>query len=54
VKRWCISERASGQQRKAWLLASVIAVPYLVGFAFIINEEIFTGMMCLTTHPPSN
>jgi len=29
-------------------------VPYVVGFIFIINEEIFTGMQCLTMHPPSN
>lgn len=27
---------------------------YVVGFIFIINEEIFTGMQCLTMHPPSN
>jgi len=54
VKRWCISQRASGQQWKVWLLVSVIAVPYVVGFVFIINEEIFTGMQCLTMHPPSN
>ena len=54
VKRWVISKRASGQQWKVWLLVSVIAVPYLVGFIYIINEEIFTGMMCLTMHPPTN
>ena len=54
VKRWVISKRASGQQWKVWLLVSVIAVPYLVGFIYIINEEILTGMMCLTMHPPAN
>jgi len=54
VKRWCISKRASGQQWKVWLLVAVIAVPYVVGFVFIINEEIFTGMQCLTMHPPAN
>ena len=54
VKRWIISKRASGQQWKVWLLVSVIAVPYLVGFIYIINEEILTGMMCLTMHPPTN
>jgi DMSO/TMAO reductase YedYZ heme-binding membrane subunit len=54
VKRWVISKRASGQQWKVWLLVSVIAVPYVVGFIYIINEEIFTGMKCLTMHPPAN
>ena len=54
MKRWCISKRANGQQWKVWLLVSVIAVPYVVGFIYIINEEILTGMMCLTMHPPTN
>jgi DMSO/TMAO reductase YedYZ heme-binding membrane subunit len=54
VKRWVISKRTSGQKWKVWLLVTVIAVPYVVGFIFIINEEIFTGMQCLTMHPPSN
>ena len=54
VKRWVTRKRADGQKWKAWLLVTVIAVPYVVGFIFIINEEIFTGMQCLTMHPPSN
>ena len=54
VKRWVIRKRESGQKWKMWLFVSVIAVPYLVGFIYIINEEIFTGMMCLTMHPPAN
>jgi len=54
VKRWIISKRASGQKWKVWLPVIAIAVPYVVGFIFIINEEIFTGMQCLTMHPPSN
>jgi hypothetical protein len=39
---------------KVWLLVMAIAMPYVVGFILIINEEIFTGMQCLTMHPPSN
>jgi DMSO/TMAO reductase YedYZ heme-binding membrane subunit len=54
VKRWVISKRASGQKWKVWLPVIAIAVPYVVGFIFIINEEIFTGMQCLTMHPPAN
>jgi DMSO/TMAO reductase YedYZ heme-binding membrane subunit len=54
VKRWCISKRADGQQWKVWLLVAVIGVPYVVGMIYIINEEILTGMMCLTMHPPAN
>ena len=54
VKRWVISKRISGQQWKVWLLVTVIVMPYAVGFIYIINEEIFTGMQCLTMHPPLN
>jgi DMSO/TMAO reductase YedYZ heme-binding membrane subunit len=54
VKRWIAAKRTDGQKWKVWLLAFVIGVPYLVGFVFLINEEIFTGMMCLTMHPPAN
>jgi DMSO/TMAO reductase YedYZ heme-binding membrane subunit len=54
VRRWVISKRESGQQWKVWLLVSVIGLPYVVGMIYIINEEIFTGMMCLTMHPPAN
>ena len=54
VKRWVTAKRADGQKWKVWLLVAVIGVPYLVGMIFIINEEIFTGMMCLTMHPPAN
>ena len=54
VKRWVISKRASGQKWKVWLPVIAVAVPYVVGFIFIINEEIFTGMQCLTMHPPAN
>jgi DMSO/TMAO reductase YedYZ heme-binding membrane subunit len=54
VRRWVTSKRASGQQWKVWLLVMVIGVPYVVGFIFIINEEIFTGMQCLTMHPPAD
>jgi hypothetical protein len=41
-------------EMEAWLPVMAIAVPYVVGFIFIINEEIFTGMQCITMHPPSN
>jgi DMSO/TMAO reductase YedYZ heme-binding membrane subunit len=54
VKRWVTAKRVDGQKWKVWLLVTVIGVPYLVGMIYIINEEIFTGMMCLTMHPPAN
>lgn len=54
VKRWIAGKRASGEQWQAWLLVAMIAVPYVIGFIFIINEELCTGMQVLTMHPPTN
>jgi len=54
VRRWIASKRESGEKWKVWLLVAFICVPYVVGFIFIINEEIFTGMQCITMHPPSD
>jgi DMSO/TMAO reductase YedYZ heme-binding membrane subunit len=54
VKRWIADRRAAGEQWKVWAAVAPMAVLYLIGFAFIINEEIFTGMQVITMHPPSN
>jgi DMSO/TMAO reductase YedYZ heme-binding membrane subunit len=54
VRNWVTSNRASGQKWKVWLLVAAIAVPYVIGFIFIFNEEIFTGMKVLTMHPPTD
>jgi methionine sulfoxide reductase heme-binding subunit len=54
VKSWISSKRESGEKWKAWLFAALIGLPYIIGFIFIINEELFTGMMVLTMHPPAN
>jgi hypothetical protein len=54
VKRWIADKRAAGEQWKVWAAVAPMAVLYLTAFAFIINEEIFTGMQVITMHPPSN
>jgi DMSO/TMAO reductase YedYZ heme-binding membrane subunit len=54
VKRWVTETRAAGQQWKAWCVIAPMAALYLLAFAFIVNEEIFTGTMVLTLHPPAN
>jgi DMSO/TMAO reductase YedYZ heme-binding membrane subunit len=54
VKRWVIEKRQAGEQWKVWTAIAPMAVLYLTAFAFIINEEIFTGMQVLTMHPPGN
>ena len=54
VKSWITDKRAAGQQWKVWLALAPFAALYLIGFVFIINEEIFTGTKVITMHPLAN
>jgi len=54
VRRWIIGQRAKGRQWLVWLNVAPLAVFYITAMAFIINEEIFTGMQIITMHPPAN
>ena len=54
VRRWITDRRAAGQQWKVWCTIAPMAALYLLAFAFIINEEIFTGLQVLTLNPPAN
>jgi DMSO/TMAO reductase YedYZ heme-binding membrane subunit len=54
VRRWISEQRAAGRQARVWLAIAPLAALYLAGFAFIINEEIFTGTMAITLHPPAD
>ena len=54
VRRWVAQQRAAGQQWKVWLALAPFAALYLIGFVFIINEEIFTGTKVITMHPLAN
>jgi DMSO/TMAO reductase YedYZ heme-binding membrane subunit len=51
VRRWIVEQRAEGRQWLGWLAVSPLAVFYLIGMAFIVNEEFFTGLKVITmTH----
>ena len=54
VRRWVTEQRAAGQQWKVWAVFAPLAVLYIFAFAFLINEEIFTGTKILTMNPPGN
>jgi DMSO/TMAO reductase YedYZ heme-binding membrane subunit len=54
VRRWVTQQRAAGRPWTVWLALAPFAALYLIGFAFIINEEIFTGTKVITMHPPAN
>jgi hypothetical protein len=48
VRRRVIEQRTSGRAWVVWLTLSPLLVLYFVGFAFIINEEFFTGLKVIT------
>jgi len=54
VRRWVTDRRAAGEQWKVWFAIAPMAALYFLAFAFIINEEIFTGIQVMTLHPPAN
>jgi sulfoxide reductase heme-binding subunit YedZ len=54
VRRWIAAQRAAGQNRRVWLAMVPLAALYIVGFVFVINEEIFTGTKVITLHPLAN
>jgi DMSO/TMAO reductase YedYZ heme-binding membrane subunit len=54
VKRWVTEKRQAGEQWKVWVAVAPMAVLYLTAFAFIINEEFFTGHQVMFMQPPSN
>ena len=54
VKRWVTEQRAAGQQWKVWAAFAPLFALYIVAFAFLINEEIFTGTKIITMNPPGN
>jgi DMSO/TMAO reductase YedYZ heme-binding membrane subunit len=54
VRRWVSDKRAGGQMWKVWTTFMPLVLLYVIGFGFVINEEILTGMMVITMHPPSN
>jgi DMSO/TMAO reductase YedYZ heme-binding membrane subunit len=54
VRRWVTDQRAAGQQWKVWAAMMPLFALYLLAFAFVINEELFTGYKIITMTPPSN
>ena len=54
VKSWVTEQRAAGQQWKVWAAFAPLFALYIIAFAFLINEEIFTGTKILLMNPPAN
>jgi hypothetical protein len=54
VRRWVTGQRAAGRQRWVYLAFLPLVLLFILGFAYIVNEEIFTGTMVVTMRPPAN
>ena len=54
VRRWVDEQRAAGRHHVVYFVMLPLIVLFLLGFIYIINEEIFTGTMVLTMRPPAN
>jgi DMSO/TMAO reductase YedYZ heme-binding membrane subunit len=54
VRRWVVAQRDAGRRYRIWFAFAPLFALYILGFAFIINEEIFTGTEAITMNPPAN
>jgi len=54
VRRWVAAQRAAGQQWRVWAAMMPLFALYVLAFAFVVNEEIFTGLKIITMTPPAN
>jgi sulfoxide reductase heme-binding subunit YedZ len=51
VKRWIAARQAEGRNWVVWWTIMPIFALFVLGFAFILNEEIFKGMDSFLEHP---
>ena len=51
VKRWIAGQQKADRQWAVYLTVLPLAVLFVVGFSFIVNEEIFKGVDAFTLHP---
>jgi methionine sulfoxide reductase heme-binding subunit len=51
VKRWIAARQAEGRNWLVWMTILPIFALFVIGFTFIINEEIFKGLDSFTEHP---
>jgi DMSO/TMAO reductase YedYZ heme-binding membrane subunit len=51
VKRWIVDRQQEGRNWLVWATVVPLFALFLLGFIFIINEEIFKGIDSFTEHP---
>jgi DMSO/TMAO reductase YedYZ heme-binding membrane subunit len=51
VKRWIVDRQKEGRNWLVWVTVAPIFALFLLGFVFILNEEIFKGIDSFLEHP---
>ena len=51
VKRWIVERQKEGRMWLVWVTVAPILALFLLGFVFILNEQIFKGIDSFTEHP---
>lgn len=51
VKRWVAAEQKAGRSWVPWAMFAVLIVLFVIGFSFILNEEIFKGVDSFNLNP---
>lgn len=51
VRRWVTKQQRAGRQWLVYTAGVPLALMFLLGFVFIVNEEIFKGVATFTLHP---
>jgi DMSO/TMAO reductase YedYZ heme-binding membrane subunit len=51
VKRWIVDRQKEGRMWLVWVTVAPIFALFLLGFLFILNEQIFKGIDSFTEHP---
>lgn len=54
VRRGITRMRKGGDQAAIWLLSALPLATFALGYAFIVNEEVFKGVAAILGHPVSN
>jgi DMSO/TMAO reductase YedYZ heme-binding membrane subunit len=53
VKRWIAARQSEGRMWLVWVTVVPIFAVFVLGFVYILNEEIFKGIDSFTEHPSS-
>jgi DMSO/TMAO reductase YedYZ heme-binding membrane subunit len=54
VRRWVTRQQKAGRDWLVYVLITPLALLFVLGFAFIVNEEIFKGVAAFALHPSAD